>query len=257
MMKVRSQNLARTSVLALHVLSPLVTFAFVHWQPDNWSAHNVFRTVLFAEAGMLCVWAGLSEQPWRRRAMGCLVGLALCWLLLRFVDVKQPALKLIECLLFPGAATVALTMAIKSSPEIDDKAGRWQFTVGQLLIFTTMIAVVIALIQQFGEGSLFVNHRLVTSEGSQISVLLMTWAAIRRRWRKARLAIATVMVCAVGLTVQSFRSERWFWDALTNLGGASAFTLWEDLVSIPLTTLVESLLAATTIVLFYERESKR
>ena len=211
----------------------------------------MFRVIVFSEAGVLCAWAGLSGQPWDRRVVGCLAGLALCWVLLRLVDIKQPGLKLIECLLFPGAATVALTLAIKSSPSLDDDhAGRWQFSVGQLLIFTTMIAVVIVLLQQFWEGNLIVNPRLVMSEGSQISVLVMTWAALRRRWRKWRVAAAAMIVCAVGVTVQSFMSETWFWEALKNLNRASAFTLWEDLLSIPLAMLAESLFAAVTVGLF-------
>lgn len=247
--------MARTSLVAGHVLLPLVAFAVARFLRPDWSTRNLFHIVVFSEAGMLCVWAALSGQSWGRRAVGCLLGLAACWTLLRLMEVKPIPLLLVECLLFPGAATLALTLTIKSSPTVGGDASRWQFTVGQLLIFTTTIAVVIALIQQFWEGNVRVNSRLVMAEGSQISIVVMSWAALGRRWRKGRIAAAAVMVCAVGLTVQSFMSDTWFWDALKNLNRVSAFTLWEDLISIPLAMLVESLFAAATVVVLYVRPS--
>ena len=128
---------------------------------------------------------------------------------------------------------------------------RWQFTVGQLLIITTAIAIAIALLQWFWKGRLVVDPWLMASEGAQISVVLMTWAALPRRWRAVRTIAAIVMVCAVGVIVQSFMSESWFWEVIENFPGASLRQIWDDLISIPLVTLFESLLATATLLLFY------
>jgi hypothetical protein len=240
------------ALVALHIFLPLVGFAFVRMQPD-WSTRNVFRVVLFGEAAMLCVWAALSVQPAVRRTAICIAGLAALWVLLRYVDQRESARTLTECLFFPSAATAALTLAIKSSPALKDDqyAGRWQFSVGQLLIVTTAVAVLIVLVQQFRRSSLMINPRLVASQGCQISIVLTIWAALPWRWRKCRIAAAALMVCAVGLVVQSFVSESWFWDAVKNPGRVGASRLWEDLISIPLVTLIESLLAAVTVAMFF------
>jgi hypothetical protein len=239
-------------MLALHLVLPLAALVLVVWQP-SWSTRNVFRVVLFSEAGMLVVWAGLSAQPWPRKAAACLVGLAVGFALLRIVDARYPALKLVECLVFPGIATLAFTVAIRASLPLDDdpEAAIWQFTVGQLLIITTAIALAIALLQWFWKGSLVVDPRLMASEGAQISVVLMTWAVLPRRWRGVRTIAALVMVCGVGIIVQSFMSESWFWEVAKNFRTASFVEIWGDLFSIPVVTLIESLLASATLLMFY------
>lgn len=61
---------------ASHVLLPLATFAYSYARPDDWSSHNIFRVVLFGEAGILCVWAGLAARAWQQRLAGTLAGLA-------------------------------------------------------------------------------------------------------------------------------------------------------------------------------------
>lgn len=251
-MERRTRYIVRCLLLTAHVLLPLAAFAFSHWQVKDWSAHNVFRVVLFSEAGLLCVWAGLGSQAWQRRLVGTLAGLAFCWLLLWFRETKQTPLMLVESLLFTGAPTVVLAVVIKSSPAYtDDQTGvsrRWQFTVSQLLVVTSLVGVLIVLTQQFLKGNIAINPRLVVAEGAQIGMLVMVWAALPRRWRKMRLAAGALVACAIGLIVQSFMSESWFWDALRGLRTVGAHQLWEDLFSIPAVMLFESLLAAATVI---------
>lgn len=239
-------------MVALHLLLPLAAFSLARWQP-SWSTRNVFRVILFSEAGVLAVWTGLSAQPWARKAAACLVGLAVCFALLRIVDARHPLLKLVESLVFPATATLAFTLAIRASLPLDDdpEAARWQFTVGQLLIITTAIGVGIALLQWFWKGSQVVDSRLMASEGAQICVVLMTWAALPRRWRTVRIIAALSLVCTVGFIVQSFMSEGWFWEVLENFPGVTFNQIWDDLICIPLVTVIESLLAAATLWLFY------
>ncbi|HET6879695.1 MAG TPA: hypothetical protein VFI31_06060 [Pirellulales bacterium] len=253
-----SGRLRHWPLAAAHVVLPLAAFALARLHPD-WPTRNVFRVVLFGEAAMLCVWASLSVQPAVRRAAICVAGLTALWILLRSVDWREPSQKLTECLFFPSALTVALTLAIKSSPALndDDYAGRWQFSVRQLFIITSTVAVLIVLVQNFWRSSLIVNPRLVASEGSQICMVLTSWAALPWRWRKWRIAAAAVLVCAVGIVVQSFLSESWFWDALKNVRRASAAQLWEDLISVPFVTLIESLFVAVTVTVFFGRRPKR
>jgi hypothetical protein len=239
------------SLIAIHVALPLAAFACARWQPRDWSTRNLFLLVVFGQAGLLCVWAALSARRVTWEAAACAAGLVVCWSLLKIVDAKQTSRLLIECLLFPGAATFGLTLAIKSSLVREAPDSGWQFSVGQLLIFTTAIAVGITLVQHFSDARMFVNSRLVMAEGAQIGVILMTWAVLPRRRRAMRLTLAVLLVCAVGITVQSFMSDSFFWDALKTLNRISAFTLWEDLLSIPLAILLESLLAAATVAFFY------
>ncbi|HVX13707.1 MAG TPA: hypothetical protein VHC22_21175 [Pirellulales bacterium] len=249
----RLRILLGLSLVAIHISLPLAAFACVRWQPQDWSTRSLFRVVVFSEVGVLCVWAALSARRPVWKAAICAAGLALSWSLLKVVDAKQTSRLLVECLLFPGAATFALTLAIRSSAASGAADSGWQFSVGQLLVFTTAIAVVIALIQHFWEGRLFFNPqpRLVLAEGAQIAVILMTWAVLPRRRRKLRLTVATLLVGAVGVTVQSFMSDSFFWDAVKALHRISPFTLWEDLLSIPLVMLLESLFAAATVALLY------
>ena len=81
----------------------------------------------------------------------------------------------------------------------------------------------------------------------------MVWAALGRHRRKTRLAVAAVVVCGVGLIVQSFMSDEWFWRAVRQLRSTSWPAIWEDLLSIPFTTLFESALAAATIIVAQSR----
>lgn len=247
-----SHSTVRFVLLALHVLLPLAAFALAVWKPW-WSMRNVFRVILFSEAGMLCVWAVLSQQPVLRRVVGWLAGLLLCLFLLVQVDNRLPQQKLVDSLLFPSAATIAFTLAIRSMPSLRDDAGpgRWQFTVRQLLIITTTVAVLIAVVQQFWRSMLFVDPILMASEGAQVCIVIMTFAVLPRRLRRVRFVAACIVICAVGIVVQSFMSESWFWDALRNFRRTSAYQVWEDLVSIPLITLSESLFTAATLVLVY------
>lgn len=242
----------RLVLFALHLLLPLAAFALVLWKPW-WSMRNVFRVILFSEVGLLSVWSVLSLQPLSRRAGGLLAGLVLGFVLLAQVDDRLPTHILVVSLLFPSAATIAFTLAIKRSPALDDDAlsGRWQFTVGQLLIITTTVAVLIAMVQQFWRSMIFIEPRLMASQAAQICVVIMTFAVLPRRLRWFRFAIGYAVVAAVGVIVQSFMSESWFWDALRHWRRAGPYPIWEDLVSIPLLTLAESLLAAVTLVVVY------
>ncbi|HQU41592.1 MAG TPA: hypothetical protein PK867_02220, partial [Pirellulales bacterium] len=144
---------------------------------------------------------------------------------------------LVENLLFPGAVTIALATAIKSSPAyLADRDGQdagpaWQFTIGQLLIFTSAVAVMIVLFQQLLKGSLMLNPRLVIAEGAQIGVVVAVWSALPRRWRRLRLAAGAVVACGVGLVVQSFMSADWFWDVLRKFPNVRIGELWGDLLS--------------------------
>lgn len=248
----RWRSTGRVALLVLHVLLPLAAFAIAMWLPW-WSMRNVFRVILFSEAGLLSVWAVLSPQPVLRRAVGWLAGLVLGFVLLVQVDSRLPSRKLVDSLLFPSAATIAFTLAIKRSPALRDDGtpGRWQFTVGQLLIITTTVAVLIAVVQQFWRSMVFVEPRLMASEGAQIGVVITAFAVLPRRWRWFRFAVGYVVIGAVGVIVQSFMSESWFWDALRNFRRVSAYQIWEDLVSIPAITLGESLFAAATLVVIY------
>lgn len=248
----RWRSLARVALVAIHVLLPLAAFALAMWKPW-WSMRNVFRVILFSEAGLLSAWAVLSPQPISRRVLGWLAGLALGFVLLTQVDARLPSRKLVDSLLFPSAATIAFTLAIKRSPAVrdDNSGGHWQFTVGQLLIMTTTVAVLIALVKQFWRSMIFVEPRLMASEGAQICIVIMTFAVLPRRLRWLRFAAGYFVVAVVGVIVQSFMSESWFWDVLRNMLRAPAYQIWEDLVSIPLVTLAESLLAAATLVAFY------
>ena len=235
-----------------HVALPTAAFALSYSRPKDWSTHSVFRVVIFAEAGMLCVWAGLSTRPWQQRCVGTLAGLAVCWLLLWLRETRQTAEMLVRSLLFPGSASVVLAVFIKMSPPTEaagsrNSQRRWQFSVRELLVFTSTVAVVIVFVQHALRGSLVSNERLVVAEGAQISVVIMVWAALGKRWRKVRLAAAALIVCGVGLIVQSFMSDEWFWRALDGLPYTSSSTMWEDVLSIPLATLCEAALAAATV----------
>jgi hypothetical protein len=242
------------SLLGIHFLLPLVAFAVSYPRPRDWIAHNVFDIVVFGEAGLLCVWAGLGTQPWPRRLVVTLAGLTACWFLLWLRETRQTPEMLVRCLLFPGAASVVLAVAIKSTPaHPSDGPGVksiWQFTqfsVGQLLLLTSTVAVVIVLVQHSLKGNIVINPRLVLAEGAQISVVLLVWAALRGRWRKTRIVAASVVACAVGVVAQSFMSDSFFWDVLRGFPYVSARELWEDLLSIPLAMLLEGLFAAATV----------
>ena len=242
----------------MHFLLPLAAFAISYPRPGDWSAHNVFNIILFGEAGMLCVWAGLGDRPWWQRLIGTLAGLTVCWILLWLRETRQTPEMLVRCLLFPGAASLILAIAIKSTTAsvVDgpDAKSVWQvtqFTMGQLLIFTSTVAVVIVLVQHSLKGNIVINPRLVLAEGAQISIVLLVLAALRGRWRRSRILLASLVACAVGLVVQSFMSDSYFWDvlhALKNFAGVPPAQLWEDLLSIPATIMLEGLLAAATVV---------
>ncbi|HWB14162.1 MAG TPA: hypothetical protein VG826_33355 [Pirellulales bacterium] len=248
------RTLASRSLFATHFLLPLAAFAVSSATPDDWPAHNVFDIVVFGEAGILCVWAGLGARPWQQRLVLTLAGLTACWILLWFREKGETPERLVRCLLFPGAASVVLAVAIKSTraylvgADGTEAKSAWQFTVGQLLVFTSTVAVIIVLVQHSLEGNIVVNRRMVMAEGVQISVVILVWAAIGGRLRKARIALASVMACAVGLTVQSFRSDSWFWGVLEDLPYVPWARLWEDLLSIPAAVLLEGLLAAATVI---------
>jgi hypothetical protein len=248
-----TRRLLQGTLLAAHLVLPPAAFAVSYPRPRDWIAHNVFNIIVFGEAGTLCVWAGLSDWSWQRKLFGTLAGLIGCWILLWLRETRQTPQMLVACLLFPGAASVALAIAIKLSPAYlvdSSEAGArsvWQFTVGQLLLFTSTVAVVIVLVQHSLDGEIAINPRLVLAEGAQISVLVLVWAALCRRWRKVRLALASVVACAVGLTVQSFMSDSWFWEVLQDFRYMPAARIWEDLLSIPVAILLEAYLAAGTV----------
>lgn len=239
-------------LVLLHLLLPLAAFGVSTWQPRDWAARNVFRVVVFSEAGALCAWAGLSDRTWRRRTFVTLAGLAGCWLLLFLRETRQTPWMLVESLLYPTAITIALATAIKLSPAYladangEPTAPAWQFTVGQLLIVTSAVAVMIAFLQNFWESSLIVNTRVMIAIGAQVGVIVGIWSALPPRWRKLRVTGGAVVAFAAGVIVQSFTSAGWFWDALRALPKSPVAGLWEDVLSIPTVMLCESLLAAAT-----------
>jgi hypothetical protein len=248
------QTLTRRGLLATHFLLPLAAFAVSYPRPRDWPAHNVFDVIVFGEAGLLCVWAALGARPWQQRLVLTLGGLTACWILLWFREAGQTPEMLVRYLLFPGAASVVLAVAIKSTPDYlvdpdqSDAKSAWQFTTGQLLVFTSTVAVIIVLVQHSLAGNIAVNYRMVLAEGAQISVVMLVWAATGGRRRKIRVALASVMASAVGLTVQSFRSDSFFWGVLEDLPYVSGARIWEDLLSIPAAILLEGLLAAATMI---------
>ncbi len=247
-----TQVVIQRSLLAAHLVLPLAAFAVSYPRPKDWTAHNLFDIVVFGEAGMLCVWAGLSDRSWQRRLFATLAGLTACWILLWFRETRQTPEMLVACLLFPGAASLALTVTIRLSPayflDPDEAKSMWQFSVSQLLLFTSTVAIVNVLLQRSLKSDIvMMNQRLVLAQSAQISVVVLVWAALCRRWRKVRLVLASVVACAVGLTAQSFMSDSWFWETIQDLRYMPAARIWEDLLSIPTAILLEALLAAATV----------
>ncbi|HEV3022123.1 MAG TPA: hypothetical protein VGX76_06635 [Pirellulales bacterium] len=236
-------------LIAAHASLPLATSAIASWRSDDWIAKNAFRVATFGEAGLLAAWLGLAGAPsvWRLAAVG--LGWAQCWWLLARVHPDDRPLNLAAFLLLPSVITAALALAIRATANrpLDRGASGWQFSVGQLLVFTTLVAVLIVAAQQVVKEAIGVNPLLVASEGSQVAVLTMIWAAVGRRLRIVQVAVAAVFSCAVGVIVQSYLGRSYFWIVVLDLRGASVGELWEDLLSIPAFTLLVSFLAAATI----------
>ena len=239
-------------LVAIHIVLPLAAFGVSISQPRDWAARNVFRVVVFSEVGALCAWAGLSDRTWQKRTAATLAGLAVCWLLLGSRETRQTPWMLAENLLYPSAITLALATAIKLSPAYladadgEPTAPAWQFTVGQLFIVTSAVAVVIAFLQNFWQSSLIVNTHIMIAIGAQVGIIVGIWSALPPRWRKLRVAGGAIVACIAGIIVQSFTSAGWFWDALRALPGTPLRDLWEDVFSIPIVMVCETLLAAAT-----------
>lgn len=240
------------ALVALQIALPLLMYAVSAWHSRDWAARNVFRVVVFSQAGALCAWAGLSDRSWQKRTLATLAGLAACWAILLLRETRQSPWMLVENLFYPCAITIALATAIKLSPAFladangEPTAPAWQFTVGQLFIVTSAVAVVIAFLQNFWQSSLIVNTHVMIAVGAQVGIIVGIWSALPPRWRKLRVAGGALVAWGAGLIVQSFTSAGWFWDALRAFPAISIGDLWEDVLSIPTVMLCESLLAAAT-----------
>lgn len=255
---VGKRRLALALLIAAHVAAPLAAFGFSMARPDDWAARNVFRVVLFSEAGMLAVWAALSGAAWPRRAAFAVLGGLLSWILLAVRHPKYSTYWLAVYVLVPCGVTLLLTMAIEASQR--RRAGRpanerWQFTTSDLLLFTTAIGVSIVCVQWFLASGPFTDPLFLLAEGSQLSLLVaigMLTGQDRHPRRRivheaARYGFALAVVGGLGLVMQSYLSASWFWDALRALRHARIGVLWEDLFSIPTTVLIESLFAVASV----------
>ena len=256
-------------LVAAHVALPLAAFGFSLARPDDWGARNVFRVVLFSEAGLLAVWAALSQTAWPRRAALAALGWTFCWILLALRHPTQSAVWLSVYLLLPSCATLVLALAVRTSKRRRaEKQGaapaeaRWQFTTSDLLTFTTVIGVAIVFVQRFLASRLSIEPLFLLCEGSQLALLVVLGLAAGQAPRRRpgardvpRIVAAAVVACGLGLVMQSYLSASWFWDALRsfrgmaegNFPGAAVGVLWEDLFSIPITVLIESLFGVATV----------
>jgi hypothetical protein len=236
-------------LILAHALLPLATYAVSRWRIDDWVAKNAFRVATFGEAGLLAAWLGFAGRLSIGRLIAAALGWTQCWWLLVDVHRDDQPLNLVMFLLLPSAITAALALAIRSasirSLELD--ASGWQFSVGELLIFTTLVAGLIALAQRVVTEAIGVNPLLVASQGSQVAVLTMTWAAIGRRLRAFQFGLAAILACTVGVIVQSYLGRSYFWIVVLDLRGASAAAIWEDVFSIPVFTLAVAVFAAATV----------
>lgn len=259
----RKPHLVTTLLVTAHLAVPLVTFAFSTWRPDDWAARNVFRVVIFSEAGLLGIWAAIGSANWQRRAAITSLGWLLCWVLLASRHPKYSVYWLGVYLLLPSFASLLLAMAVQWSQQRraeragDQTANRWQFTTNDLLLFTTAVGVSIVFAQRFLASTLSIEPLFVLCEASQLSLLiaLASAAGAPQEGVKAggaaialgRFLFAALAATGLGLIAQSYLSASYFWDALRNLLHGYAGGLWEDLFSIPAAVVFESLFALATI----------
>lgn len=257
-MKANKRFAVLGSLLLVHALLPAATLAISHWAQGDfhvrWVARNAVRVVTFGEAGLLATCLGLGGTPSIGRLAAVALGWTECWCVLVVRHPDELPLHLAAYLLAPGGVTLALALAIRRTSirsfdplATDDDVGDWQFTVSQLLLFTGLVAVLIVLAQQFLKLAFVVSPLLVASEGSQVAVFTMVWATLRRRGRWILTGIATIFACAVGVIVQSYLSESYFWGIVQAPLAASPWEWWEDLLSIPTFILLLSLFAALTV----------
>ncbi|HVC98579.1 MAG TPA: hypothetical protein VND64_33240 [Pirellulales bacterium] len=257
-MKANTRRAVLGSLVLVHALFPLATLAISHWVQGDfhawWVARNAVRVVAFGELGLLVTMLGLIGAPstWRWAAVA--LGSAECWCVLVVQHPDESQLNLAAYVLGPSALTLGLALAIRRTTVRsfdplamgDDDSGL-QFSVGQLLVFTGMVAVLIAMAQQFLKQAVVVSPLLVVSEGSQIAVFTMVWATLRRRWRWVRAPVAAIVSCSVGVIVQSYLSESYFWGIILYPSTVTRWDYWEDLLSIPTFILLLSIFAAVTV----------
>ncbi len=254
---------SRIIAAAAHVALLLVAFALTTARPDDWAARNVFRVVLFSEAGLLAVWAALSQASWQRRAAMCVSGWLLCWILLAVRHPRYSAYWLGVYLLLPSFASLLLAMAVqwsqlrRSERAAHQLTSRWQFTTNDLLLFTTVVGVSIVFAQRFLASRLSIEPLFLLCEGSQLSLLIAmasgagahqdSTKASRTAITLGRFLLAALAAFGLGLIMQSYLSASYFWDALRNMRREIFSGVWEDLLSIPATVLFESMFALATI----------
>jgi hypothetical protein len=244
-------------LVLVHLLLPVAVLAIFRWLISDfhgwWVARNAVRVVAFGELGLLAAWLGLGGSPSIWRLAAAALGSAECLCVLVVSHPDEAHLNLAAYLLAPGALTLFMALAICGTsvrsfdPLAPDDDSGWQFSVSQLLVFTGLIAVQIVLAQQFLKQSIAVSPLLVASQGSQVAVFVMVWATLRRRGRWVRTPIAAFVSCSVGMIVQIYLSESYFWGIILFPSTVTLWDWWEDLLSIPTFIVLLSFFAAATV----------
>ena len=263
--RVRKQHLAPALLPAAHLALLGASFALSVLRPGDWAARNVFRVVVFGEAGLLAVWAATGTSVWQRRTTITSLGWLLCWVLLASRHPGSSPYWLGVYLLLPSFASLLLAMAIQWSQlrrirRAGGQAGsRWQFTTSDLLVFTSAVGISIVLAQRFFASRLAGESMFLLCEGTQLSLLVALASDVgapsdaapasgaARTHNLPRLLFAALAAFGLGFIMQSYLSASYFWDAIRNLRNFSAGGLWEDFLSIPTTVLGVSLLTIATV----------
>jgi len=256
-MEVNKRRAVLRLLVLVHLLLPVAVLAIFRWLTTDfhgwWVARNAVRVVAFGELGLLATWLGLAGALSNWRLAAAALGSAECWCVLVVSHPDEAPLNLAAYLLAPGALTLALALAIRRTslrsfdPLVPDDDSGWQFSVSQLLLFTGLVAVLIVLAQQYLKQAFVVSPLLVASEGSQIAVFVMIWATLRRRGRWVRTPVAAIVSCSVGMIVQVYLSESYFWGIILFPSTVTVWDWWEDLISIPTFIVLASFFAAATV----------
>jgi hypothetical protein len=234
---------ALQAVLAVHVAVDLALLAWP-WQLMSGTPAVVIAWPL-SQISLVAIWAAFSRMPSALRFAGCLSASASAWLLLivvlpnMSVYDRQAAGWGAACAT-QAATTVLVTAAVRWASRKQSRgkapagtaAGRFQFSIGFLLLWTAAVALLLGLcraaVTQLGWTEevldwLYFLFMPVFGAGNAAVAGVVLVSLGGRRWLLARMATSLIVASLVGY-VQPCLLE-WFFKSAGGLTRANAATL--------------------------------